>query len=95
VAEESEERGNSESFVAFRDDLEVYGMPVKPEAEERGGGIDRDHKKDTNYAERGQSGEQKVETGGVLSLLSWICVVEGVHPYQVEREEDGYQGACC
>jgi hypothetical protein len=52
MTEESEERGNSKSFIAFGDDLEVYCVPVKPEAEERSGGIDRDHKEDANDTAR-------------------------------------------
>lgn len=34
VTEKGEEGGNGEGFVAFGDDLEVYGMPIKPETEE-------------------------------------------------------------
>lgn len=31
----------------------------------------------------------------VLSLLVWLGVMCGVHEDEVEREDDGYQRACC
>ena len=68
MAEESEERGNSEGFIAFRDDLEVYGVPVKPEAEERGSSIDRDHKENADDTMRGLAKEDRARSQGTYCL---------------------------
>lgn len=98
MAEEGEEGGYRKSFVAFGYDLEVYGVPVKPEAEEGGGGVDGDHKKDSDdtiepLARVTAPGGGARRFVDVLSLLYGIGIVEGVHPHEVEGEEDGNQGA--
>jgi hypothetical protein len=52
VAEESEEGGDCEGFVAFGYYLEVDCVPVVTELEEGGRCVDRDHEEDSDYALR-------------------------------------------
>lgn len=50
MAEEGEEGGDGEGFITLGNDPEVYGVPVEPEAEEGGNGIDRYHEEDADDA---------------------------------------------
>lgn len=50
VAEECEERGNGESFVAVAEDFKVDGMFVVEVREEGDGRVDGDHEEDANDA---------------------------------------------
>ena len=47
MTQQRKERGDGEGFVTVGDDLEVYSMPIVPEREERGGGINRYHEQDS------------------------------------------------
>ncbi len=52
VAEQGEEGRDGEGLVAVADDLEVDGVPVEAEGQERGGGVDGDHEEDADDAVR-------------------------------------------
>lgn len=65
VAEEREERGNGECFVAVGYDLEIDRMPVVPEGEERGRGINWYHEQDSYD----------------MSLLIRLGIMDRMHPY--------------
>jgi hypothetical protein len=78
VAQEREEGGYRKGLVAVADDLEIDGMPVEAQRQQRGYGVDGDHAEDAN---------------GVL-LLVGDRVVVGVHEDEVEAHKHSYQGRC-
>lgn len=50
MAQQRKEGGNRKGFVAFGHDLEVYRVPVVPEGQERGHGVDGYHEEDSDDA---------------------------------------------
>ena len=54
MAEQGEERCYRKGFVAFGNNLEVYGVPVEPEGEEGGGCVDGYHEEDSDYTVESQ-----------------------------------------
>lgn len=76
VADEGEEGGQRECLVALRDDLEVDGVFVEEELEQRRDAVHGDHEEDADD----------------VSLLARLGVVEGVPPDEVEADEDGDGG---
>ncbi|KFY42728.1 hypothetical protein V494_02286 [Pseudogymnoascus sp. VKM F-4513 (FW-928)] len=53
VAQQREEGGDREGFVAVRDDAEVHAVVVEPEGEKARHGVDGDHDEDADYAAGG------------------------------------------
>jgi hypothetical protein len=54
VAQEGEEGGDTESFVAVADDLEIDGVVVEVDAEPCDEGVDGDHEQDADDAATGK-----------------------------------------
>ena len=55
MAKESKEGGNCERFVAIGYDFEIDCMPVEPEREEGGNGINRYHEQDADDTVHGSA----------------------------------------
>lgn len=77
VAEEGKEGGNGKGLVAVGYDLKVDGLAVPLDLKKRRDGVDGDHE----------------ENADNVALLAGFRVVEGVHPCEVQAEEDGNEGA--
>lgn len=85
VAEEREERGNGECFVAVGYDLEIDRMPVVPEGEERGRGINWYHEQDSYDTRKGQHRDRHSEVWErtVFAHTAWY---NGSHASILDRK---------
>lgn len=54
MAQEGEEGGDTEGFVAVAEDLEIDGVVVEVDAEPRDEGVDGDHEQDADDAATGK-----------------------------------------
>jgi len=90
VAEEGEEGGDGEGLVAVGDDGEVDGVGVEVEGQEAGDGVDGDHEDDPyDTAEIALAMSHSMSSlGHVLPLLPRFRVVQCVHAYRVERDQN-------
>ena len=78
MAEQRKEGGDRKRFVAVGERLEVYGMPVEPEGEEGGGGVDRDHEEDPNDAAAGQL-RRAGKDGAQRTVFAHKAACSGLH----------------
>lgn len=76
VAQQGEEGGYGKGLVAVGDNLEVDGVPVEAQRQERGRGVDGHHEEDADD----------------VFLLARLGVVRRVHEDEVERHDDCDEG---
>ncbi|KFY05873.1 hypothetical protein V492_08254, partial [Pseudogymnoascus sp. VKM F-4246] len=91
VAQQREEGGDRECFVAVGDDAEVHAVVVEPEGEEARHGVDGDHDENADYAAGGVSWLSSLVTQGgghALSLLPRLRIIKRMHPNRVRRDQN-------